>query len=185
MDLDQVETKLCRRFSLQFNEISRHSQSAAVLIILFRQFGKTQMLMIKRSMSLKVHRGEIAFPGGLVEEEDENFLQTALRETNEEIGLEVSPDRIIACLSPVKTLTGFEVLPFIAVLDSVPDCMETFNEDEVEEVLFLPFLKVLSTQQRDVGHPLKDEMFVYWHMHHRIWGASAKMIFQIVEAVFK
>jgi 8-oxo-dGTP pyrophosphatase MutT (NUDIX family) len=184
MDLSLVEARLRRQFSLQWEDASRHHQSAAVLIALFSQFGEAKMLMIKRAMTLKIHRGEIAFPGGMIED-DESFLETALRETDEEIGVDIPREKVIACLKPVLTLTGFEVTPFIAILDSPPDCLESFNEDEVEEVLFLPFLKVLSTQQRDIGHPQEDEMFVYWHLHHRIWGASAKMIFQIAEAIFK
>ena len=105
------------------------------------------------------------------------FNKNAIRETMEEIGLEVAPSNVIGCLPKVQTRTGFEITPFVAILKSLPDL--TVCEDEVHEVLEMPLTALLSTHQRDIGYKPSEEMVVYWHKCHRIWGASAKILRQI------
>lgn len=131
--------------------------------------------MTKRGLHLKVHAGEISFPGGVVEPEDEDLLCTALRETLEEIGKEVDPSQVVGRLPRVETLTGFEITPFVAVLQSPLQNIET-SKDEVEEVLDIPLALLLVTRERDAGFKASEEMAVYWYKRHRIWGASAKIL---------
>ncbi len=177
MDLFMITTNLKNQFPVVPEPVTLHAQQAAVLVILYNKNAKAHVLMTQRALDLKIHAGEISFPGGIVEFEDEHLLGTALRETMEEIGLEVDPSKVIGCLPKVQTRTGFEITPFVAILPSLPEL--TVSEDEVHEVLEMPLTALLSTQQRDIGYKPSEEMVIYWHKCHRVWGASAKILRQI------
>lgn len=177
MDLFMITTNLKNHFPVVQEPVAVHAQKAAVLVILFNKNSKAHVLMTKRALHLKIHAGEISFPGGIVELEDEHLMNTALRETMEEIGLEVDPSQVIGCLPKVETLTGIEITPYVAILPALPKL--TVSEDEVHEILEMPLTALLSTQQRDIGYKPSDEMVVYWYQCHRIWGASAKILRQI------
>ena len=177
MNLFLITTKLKNHYPLVREPMVLDPQKSAVLVILFPKNGKTHVLMTKRSPHLNRHAGEISFPGGVVEQEDEDLLGTALRETQEEIGIEVDPSLVIGCLKKEKTLTEYEITPFVAVLKFLPEYK--ICQEEVYEVLEIPLAALLSTQQRDVGFKASEKMVVYWHKHHRIWGASAKILRQI------
>ncbi len=177
MNLFAITTQLKTRYPLVRETVEVHPQRAAVLVILFASKGQAHIVMTKRAQGLKVHAGEIAFPGGVVEPDDPDLLATALRETEEEIGVEVNPAQVIGRLPDVQTLTGFEVTPFVCQVDKAlryRPCPE-----EVDVVLEIPLAPLLATQQRDIGFKERDGMVVYWHKHHRIWGASAKILQQI------
>ncbi len=178
MDLFLITTKLKNEFPLVQQPIDTHLQTAAILVMLYPKHNKTHVLMTKRALHLNSHAGEISFPGGVFEEEeDENLLETALRETHEEIGVQVEASKVIAQLPTVNTRLGFEITPFVSVLS---EAMEfDAEEDEVEEILEIPFTSLLSTQQRDVGFSPDQDMVMYWFKHHRIWGASAKILRKI------
>ena len=77
----------------------------------------------------------------------------------------------------VNTRLGFEITPFVSVLPSAPEYEPA--ESEVGEVLEIPFTTLLSTEQRDVVSKPSDEGVIYWFRHHRVWGASAKILNQI------
>ncbi len=133
--------------------------------------------MTRRAMHLKYHAGEVSFPGGVFEEQDDDLLATALRETEEELAIQVQPEDVLGQLPVVNTRLGFEITPFVSVLPSAPEYEPA--ENEVGEVLEIPFTSLLSTQQRDVGSKPSEEGVMYWFHHHRIWGASAKILKQI------
>ncbi|GJL78548.1 MAG: putative Nudix hydrolase NudL [Nitrospinaceae bacterium] len=177
MDLFLITTKLKNHFPVVREQVEPHPERAAVLVILYQKQNQTYVLMTKRAFHLKIHAGEIAFPGGVVELEDDDLLCTAVRETQEEIGVEVEPSRVMGCLTKVKTRTGIEITPFVAALTSPPKINP--SDDEVYEVLEMPLAPLLSTQQRDIGFKASEEMVLYWYKHHRIWGASAKILQQI------
>ena len=91
---------------------------ASVLIIIYGD--KPEVLMTKKSITLTQHGGEISFPGGKISETDGDLLDTALRETKEETGLEISRDDVIGQLKQVITLnSGFTIVPFICILDGI------------------------------------------------------------------
>jgi len=177
VDLFLIKHKLTNDFPLAQEATAPHPQQAAVMVILYPKLKTTHILMTKRSMHLKYHAGEISFPGGMFEEQDEDLLVTAIRETKEELNFQVAPENVLGRLPVVTTRLGFEITPFVSVLPSAPEYAPAVNE--VEEVLEMPFTSLLSTQQRDVRNKSPEEGVIYWFQHHRIWGASAKILKQI------
>lgn len=177
MNLLLITTKLKNEYSVRRETVDRHPKCAAVLVILFIDNNNAHVLMTKRSSRLKAHPGEICFPGGVIDEDDDGLLDTALRETHEEIGLKLSASSVIGKLPLVHTLTGYEVTPFVAVLEKPPALRGLSSE--VKEVLNIPLAPLLATHQRDVGFAREKGMVVYLFKHHRIWGASAKILQQI------
>ena len=177
MDLFLIRHKLQHDFPLVRETTFPHPQQAAVMVMLYPKPKKTYVLMTRRAMHLKYHAGEVSFPGGVFEEQDDDLLATALRETEEELAIQVQPEDVLGQLPVVNTRLGFEITPFVSVLPSAPEYEPA--ENEVGEVLEIPFTSLLLTQQRDVGSKPSEEGVMYWFHHHRIWGASAKILKQI------
>ena len=177
MNLSLLTNTLLEQYPVVPQPVEDHPQNAAVLVILYRAGAQVNVLLIKRSPHLRSHAGEISFPGGLYETEDNALLTTALRETREEIQVEIEEPQVIACLPRVITLTGFQVTPFLALLDHLPPYEK--NLEEVAEVLEVPLVPLLATHHRDVGYPPAKNMVAYWYRHHRVWGATAKILHHI------
>jgi 8-oxo-dGTP pyrophosphatase MutT (NUDIX family) len=178
MDLFLITTKLKNKFPLTQRAIQSYPQKAAVLVILYPKNNKTHVLMTKRGLHLRSHAGEISFPGGVYEaDKDNDLLETALRETDEEVGVKIETSKVIAELPVVNTRFGFEITPFVCVISETLEFEP--EKDEVDEVLEIPFTSMLATQQRDVGFSPEKDMVMYWFKHHRIWGASAKILLKI------
>jgi len=150
---------------------------ASVLVIIY---GKTPLIiMTEKPKSMKFHAGEISFPGGKLDTNDSNLLDTALRETSEEIGLNVSKNEIIGQLNPVKTLTtGFLILPFVCMLEQIPPLV---TNSEVEKILHIPLSPFLQTVAKDCdpSHNLMNEMYTFEYQKQIVWGASARILKQI------
>ena len=150
---------------------------ASVLVIIY---GKTPLIiMTEKPKSMKFHAGEISFPGGKLDTNDSNLLDTALRETSEEIGLNVSKNEIIGQLNPVKTLTtGFLILPFVCMLEQIPPLV---TNSEVEKILHIPLSPFLQTVAKDCdpSHNLMNEMYTFEYQNQIVWGASARILKQI------
>ena len=151
---------------------------SSVLIIIFGNLPK--ILMIKKPVTMKHHGGEIAFPGGKISNEDKDLLDTAIRETVEETGIIVKREDVIGQLKPVTTLnSGFTILPFICVLDEVKNLTPNSEVDEFLEIPLIPFLKTLA-KDSDPKHNSIQEMYTFTFEKHLVWGASARMLKQII-----
>ncbi len=182
MDLSLLTSRLKSDFPVHLEKsVEAHPQTAAVLVLLYRRHGRPHVLLIKRAAGLPAHAGEIAFPGGVFQEEDETLLNTALRETQEEVGLELDPTALFGRLPTVQTLTEFQVSPFVAWLDDLPPLKA--NPEEVEAIIEAPLVPLLATQQRDVGYRRDMDMWVYLHGPHRVWGATARILHQLAGLV--
>ena len=157
------------------------SKLASVLIIIF---GKEPMvLMTERAKTMNHHAGEISFPGGTFEKRDGDLLQTAIRETKEEIGIEILRSMVIGQLDPVTTLnSGFTITPFIVILDELPKII--FNS-EIASILRIPLFSLLKTieDDKDPSHKSIMEMHSFKFENHLIWGASARMLKQILNKI--
>ena len=150
---------------------------ASVLVVIY---GKDPLVvMTKKPKHMKFHAGEISFPGGKLDSNDSDLLQTALRETSEEIGLAISKKQVIGQLDPVVTLnSGFLILPFVAVIDKIPTLVANC---EVEDIFHIPLEPLLETgiQDSDPTHNIINEMYTFEYNHNIVWGASARILKQI------
>ena len=140
------------------------------------------VIMTVKSVKMNIHAGEIAFPGGKVESTDTDLLHTALRETHEELGLELRREQVISRLCPVRTRnSGFLIVPFVATLSKRPTMTPN---TEVESILEMPLDILLDTisQDTDPAHDATPDMYTFEHSNTRgqkIWGASARILKQI------
>ena len=177
MDIGQIRSALTSEIhttppaELDGNEI------ASVLIVIY---GKSPfIIMTEKAKNLKVHAGEIAFPGGKWCEKDQDLLETAIRETKEELCLDVSKEHVIGQLDNVVTLNSkYKITPFIAILDTVTSLT---GNSEVESILHIPLESFLNTMAEDdrQEHRSIKEMYTFTFEKHNIWGASARMLKQI------
>ena len=177
MDLISLKTKMENHHPVVRGPVAWSPQIASVMVVLYLSDDKIFVLMTLRSKHLKIHPGEMSFPGGRYEDEDGDLLSTALRETKEEIGLELDDVLINATLPVVTTLTGYEVTPYVAILQTLPRIGEL--SDEVESVFEIPLLELLSTKQRNLSGKAREGKYVYWYGTNCVWGASAKILREI------
>ncbi len=152
---------------------------ASVLVVIYGE--EPKVIMTKKSEILKIHAGEISFPGGKWDKKDEDLLTTALRETKEEIDLEIKLEQIIGQLKPVKTLnSGFTITPFVAVVDELSNLNHNFEVESIHHIPLEPFLKTLEDDP-DPNHHSIQEMHIFKFNHHIVWGASARILKQIMD----
>ena len=140
-------------------------------------YWKTYIILIRRSYDLKIHAGEIAFPGGKYEKQDGDLFETARREMREELNIWVEESLVIARLPSVTTFTGFKLTPFVAFVDHQPRYDP--NCTEVNEVLDIPLVPLLASQTPRPGLKTSMSMIDFRYGEDRIWGATAKILHQL------
>ena len=151
---------------------------ASVLVIIYGS--EPNVLMIKKSQELNNHAGEIAFPGGKWTDDDRDLLETALRETQEEIGISISRDKIIGQLENVRTLnSGFTITPFVTIIEKIPQLKTNFEVDTVLHMPLFPLLQTLDDDE-DPAHKSIQEMYTFTFQDKIIWGASARILKHLV-----
>ena len=177
MDIDQIRFVLTNKINpIPLSKLDEN-ELAAVLIIIY---GKEPMiLMTEKAKTLKVHAGEIAFPGGKWCVKDQDLLETAIRETEEELDLQISRKQIIGQLDPVVTLNSkYMITPFVTILDGIHSLKPNSEVNSVLHIPLEPFLKTMD-EDRDPEHRSIKEMYTFTFEKYQIWGASARMIRQI------
>ncbi|GLX77310.1 coenzyme A pyrophosphatase [Thalassotalea insulae] len=163
----------------------KHLRQSAVLIVLIEQDGLLQVLLTKRANHLKHHSGQICFPGGKVEQSDNSFIDTALREAQEEIGL--SPDKVsvIGQLHPYQTISGFSITPVVAILEQAVDYQ--IDNNEVAEVFQVPLRHFLNANGHfsiDVQHQSGNHQVHFMpYQHYNIWGATAAILKDLIQLI--
>ena len=150
---------------------------AAVLVPLFLDADNLHAVFTKRRDDLRRHPGEISFPGGRRDQGERDLLATALRETEEEIGLPRDAVEILGALQPTPTIaTGYAVYPFVGFIE--PGREWTLSAREVAEVLELPLrtLRDGYEKRRLVrrGIPIRTDTYLVGD--NLIWGATARIL---------
>ena len=151
---------------------------AAVLLPIIEHDDQLSMLFTVRSKHLKHHAGQVSFPGGKQETSDNSLLATALRETREEIGLPEDCVEVIGNLPRYRTISRYEVLPFIGFI--TPPLNLILDKNEVDSVFEVPLAHLLDqknhlihwVKRKDQQHPV---YFIPWQ-ENNIWGATAAFV---------
>ncbi|GAD88752.1 hypothetical protein VHA01S_009_00390 [Vibrio halioticoli NBRC 102217] len=167
-------------FSLQ--RLAHFSQDvlrpAAVLIGLVERRNGLHVVFTKRAAHLKHHPGQVSFPGGKYESSDKLLLNTAVRETTEEVGIPSHMIEIIGTLPSLPTISQFAVTPYLAWIDS--SYQPKIDANEVAEVFEVPADFLFSPinlvnfhfQLKTVTH----KVFAMPYQKHFIWGVTAQII---------
>ena len=162
----------------EIEEMTKDLRLAAVLVPLVEHADEPSILLTRRADHLEKHSGQVAFPGGKVEGSDATPIAAALRETEEEIGLDPWHIEIAGVLDTYQTGTGFLILPVVGFVK--PGFTLTPDKNEVADVFEVPAHIALSTQnwKTDSGE-WKGRMWNFYSMDYQgynIWGATAGML---------
>ncbi|MFV3074672.1 CoA pyrophosphatase [Niveispirillum fermenti] len=160
-------------------------RDAAVLVPLVDRPDGTTILLTQRTAHLAAHAGQVSFPGGGVEEEDEDAVATALRETEEEIGLHHRHIEVLGHLDTYVTRTGFRVVPVVAHIR--PPFTLTPDPYEVADVFEVPLSFILdpASRRRD-SVEFKGALRQFWvfpYQDRHIWGATAGMLVNLCDVL--
>ncbi len=153
-------------------------RKAAVLLAFTEHPGGLRLILTKRSAALRHHPGQIAFPGGKQDPEDKDLRATALREAEEEIGLDRDNVELLATLPPHETVTGFVVTPVIGRVRA--NFTPQPEAGEVEEVFSVPYAFLSEPAHYRVQSRLwqgkrRAYYTIPWGPYY-IWGATARML---------
>ena len=158
---------------------------ASVLIPILTFKKDLEILLTKRSNNLKNHPGQIAFPGGKKEKFDSSPIETALRETEEEVGLSQHLVEIVASLPTHKTATGFIINPYIGIISQ--PFKETLRCGEVDEVFTVPFDHILNEKNFSIQtrkwNGAQRKYYAVPYGPYYVWGATARILLNLSQAL--
>ena len=160
---------------------------AAVLVPIVERGDGLTVLLTQRTDHLTAHAGQIAFPGGRLEETDPSLEAAALRETEEEVGLRRDRIEIVGQLDLYVTRTGFEVTPVVGIV-SPPFALHP-DPFEVAEVFEVPLPFILDPanhlKQSRLHNGIQRQFYVLPYENRYIWGATAGMLVNLSEVLRK
>jgi 8-oxo-dGTP pyrophosphatase MutT (NUDIX family) len=178
-----AQERMAGRVVASPSEIPSNAKLSAVMILLFKKEFDWHFCLIKRAESQGAHSGQFAFPGGSIDDLDTSLLQTAIRETKEEIGVHLKEEQIIGALTPLYIpVSNYLVHPFIAYCDA-----PTHYELQIEEVAFVKELELAhllnplnktktSIRLRDAPHTQINVPAYKISDTEVIWGATAMIL---------
>ncbi|MDD2411391.1 MAG: CoA pyrophosphatase [Bacteroidales bacterium] len=165
------------------NSFSTHNRPfrlSSVALILYNKGQETHSLFIKRATYSGYHSNQYALPGGKKDKSDITTVQTAIRETYEELGILIKPKEIIGQLDPILIpISNYIVFPYVVFLDHAP--IDKPDKTEVEECYHYPISELLSPdseiQTEVILNNTPVEVYAYKIQNQIIWGATAIMLF--------
>lgn len=158
---------------------------AAVLIPLVDHQDGMTVLLTKRAQHLKTHSGQVSFPGGHCDPEDADAMTTALRETEEEVGIDRSHIEVLGAMEDYETVTGYVITPVIGIID--PGFQMDVDDREVDEAFELPLEYILDERNHELQSRVWKGQRRYYYVltneKHNVWGATAAMLVRFAHLI--
>lgn len=183
--LDDIRSRLAAFPARDLGEPWRFLKAASVLVPILPRPEGPSLLFTKRAAHLRHHRGQISFPGGRRDTQDKDALATAIRETQEELGLLPDVYTILGRLDETPVTTAYRLTPFVALLD--PAAVWRPSPAEVARVFEVPLEAFCDERRHRVegreafGLPLAIHYYDVWE--EPIWGATGRVVAQFLEVV--
>ncbi|QSG10228.1 NUDIX hydrolase [Halapricum desulfuricans] len=164
-------------------DLDGDAREASVLLPIVDRPTGPHLLFTKRADHLENHPGQMSFPGGRREPEDDDRVETALREAREEIGLRPIEARLHGRLDDLETVSAYVVRPYVG---TIPDRSYTPNDGEVAEITVLPLSGILDSDNHESecrDHPQYGEIQLHYFTvdGYTVWGATADILVQFLE----
>ena len=175
---------ITRREELNRRFENSEPRLSAVLVLFYQVGDEPRIIFMKRPVDNSVHSGQIAFPGGGVEQEDNTLTQTALREANEEVNVNPADVKIIGSLSKLHIPpSNFDVYPVVGYALTRPDFKGNHEVDKLVEVNVAELMDPKTKTTKTIHHRLGKlvEVPCYYIEGEIIWGATAMMLGELLE----
>ncbi|MCB0446528.1 MAG: CoA pyrophosphatase [Gelidibacter sp.] len=170
----------------QQKEAMKHSKKAGVMALFYPDMSyETKLILILRKTYKGVHSAQVGFPGGKYEIEDNSLQITALRETNEEVGVPINDMKVLKAMTEVYIPpSNFTVYPFLGIATKTPNFLK--QDDEVEDLIEVAIKDLVDDQfatSQLIMTSLQKEVEVpaFQLNGHLVWGATAMMLSEIKE----
>jgi len=149
-------------------EATLNFRLAAVLVPIYVKDQK--LLFTKRTENLTHHQGQISFPGGRFDDSDGNLIETALRETEEEVGIKRESIHVLGSLNPLLSTSMHYVYPLVAFIDE--DVELVINPEEVQETFFADIQQLL-LPENNLSGTFANQEYMYFNVgKYKIWGLT-------------
>ncbi len=180
---EEIKQRLRNRNKIKVNEPG--TRPSAVMIILMNKDNMAHVLLTKRTNSVRTHKGQVSFPGGGREKEDRDLLETALRETYEETGIDPKDVEVIGEFDEYISITSFHVSTFVGSIKYPYEY--NINRDEIEEYIEVPLSIFYNKEYEKIDYYQdrgKDlENYNYMYNGFSIWGLTARILTHFAEKI--
>ncbi|MCP4678159.1 MAG: CoA pyrophosphatase [Deltaproteobacteria bacterium] len=160
------------------------TRAAVLLPIVFRG-NDPHLILTKRTMTVATHKGQISFPGGVREPEDQDESANALREAHEEIGLDPKAVKVVGLLDDFVTTTGFSVTPVVGFVETEAEL--TADPVEVAEIIEAPLAILTDPSCHELKRLEYEDRSYEYHQYevgeHIVWGATAGIIHRFLTSL--
>ncbi len=169
---EELRARLAPLHPIPLPQYRQGLRDSAVLIPLLWSGGEPHVVLVRRSQRLRSHPGQIGFPGGGYERGDGDLLATALRESNEEVGIDSTSVRLLGRLPTIATITGYRVTAFVGV---IPD-ERTLEPaaSEIDAVLYAPLMRLARTKRPFFGLP--RSALIWGDGGDIVWGITGSLL---------
>ncbi len=165
----------------------RGYERAGVLIPFFHIDNEWKLLLTRRTEYVQTHKGQVAFPGGAFDPEDENIVETALRESCEEIGLCSNEVSVLGCLEDQITVSSFVITPVVAYVEKPFNIV--ISKNEVSRVFCIPLTWLAEPIHRRKEVMLfpdgKESEVIFYQLYEGelLWGVTANIIIKLLDTL--
>lgn len=160
-----------------------HFKKSAVLVPVYEKDHELHIILTERSQTVEHHKGQICFPGGVQEPKDKNLWHTALRETEEELGIPERDIHYVTELPQQLTPSFYEMTPFVAFIHG--EILLKPNPHEIKSVIEIPIHYIKNKEnlyfERRVFFNKEVRIPYYLFNDHKIWGATGRILYDLIE----
>ncbi len=178
-----------RRSDASKSSATEPRRQSAVLVLFYKRGRKACFPLVKRVVYNGVHSGQISLPGGQYEKTDRDFTRTALRETEEEIGVEAGKIKLLGELSPIYIPpSNFDVHPFVGYISGEPQFqVDPVEIDHLLEIELDTFMDPACKTEKKIHHRTGVDVSVpcFYLQDEIVWGATAMILNELREVVYK